>query len=91
MAALGVAPHIVEAVLNHRGGVISGVARIYNRHDFRAEKEQALTTWAAYLDQLGVVKVPAMSCGYVRDDVFPIPGRRLAGDRGVPDEAGTAR
>jgi integrase len=52
MAALGIAPHIVESVLNHRGGVISGVARIYNRHDFRAEKAHALTTWAAHLDRL---------------------------------------
>jgi integrase len=52
MAALGFAPHVVESVLNHRGGVISGVARIYNRHDFRAEKAHALATWAAHLDQL---------------------------------------
>jgi hypothetical protein len=38
--------------LNHRSGVISGVARIYNRHDFRAEKAHALTTWAAHLERI---------------------------------------
>jgi hypothetical protein len=35
-----------------RSGVISGVARIYNRHDFRAEKAHALAAWAAHLDRL---------------------------------------
>jgi integrase len=52
MSALGIAPHIIESILNHRSGVISGVARIYNRHDFRAEKAHALATWAAHLDRL---------------------------------------
>ena len=52
MAALGIAPHVVEGVLNHRGGVISSVARVYNRYDLRAEKAHALTTWADHLDRL---------------------------------------
>ena len=52
MAALGVAPHVIESILNHRSGVISGIARIYNRHDFRAEKAHALATWAAHLERL---------------------------------------
>jgi integrase len=52
MSALGIAPHVIESILNHRSGVISGVARIYNRHDFRAEKAQALATWAGHLDRL---------------------------------------
>ena len=32
MAEIGVAPHIIERALNHRSGVIRGVAAIYNRH-----------------------------------------------------------
>jgi integrase len=52
MAALGIAPHVIESILNHRDGVVSGIARIYNRHDFRAEKAHALATWAAHLDRL---------------------------------------
>ena len=52
MSALGIAPHVIESILNHRSGVISGVAQIYNRHDFRAEKAHALATWAAHLDRL---------------------------------------
>jgi integrase len=52
MAALGIAPHVIESILNHRSGVISGVARIYLRHDFRAEKLHALTVWAQHLHHL---------------------------------------
>jgi integrase len=32
MARLGIAPHVIEKVLNHRTGVISGVAAVYNRY-----------------------------------------------------------
>ena len=32
MARLGIAPHVVEKILNHSSGIISGVAAIYNRH-----------------------------------------------------------
>src|SRR5215207_2854650 len=31
-ARIGVAPHVIEKVLNHQSGVISGVAAVYNRH-----------------------------------------------------------
>jgi integrase len=52
MAGLGIAPHIVEAVLNHRSGTIRGVARIYNRFDYRIEKAAALTRWADHVERL---------------------------------------
>ena len=29
MAMLGIQPHIIEAVLNHKSGIVSGVAAIY--------------------------------------------------------------
>ena len=50
MAGLGVPVHVVEAVLNHKSGAISGVAAIYNRHDYMAEKRQALEAWANRVD-----------------------------------------
>jgi integrase len=31
MAEIGIAPHVVEAVLNHKSGTIKGVAAVYNR------------------------------------------------------------
>ncbi|MGF9760556.1 site-specific integrase [Microvirga sp. 0TCS3.31] len=46
MARMGIAPHVIEAILNHRGGIISGVAAIYNRHDYLEEKRDALERWS---------------------------------------------
>jgi integrase len=52
MARLGVPIHVIEAVLNHRSGVIRGVARIYNRYSYEVEKRQALETWGRYVMNL---------------------------------------
>jgi hypothetical protein len=52
MAALGVAPHVVEKVLNHVGGTISGVAGIYNRYRYADEKRNALRVWANKLCEI---------------------------------------
>jgi integrase len=46
MARLGVAPHVIEKVLNHVSGQISGVAAVYNRHSYQFEKRDALVCWA---------------------------------------------
>ena len=42
---LGVRFEVTEAVLNHVGGSRAGVAGIYQRHDWRAEKREALALW----------------------------------------------
>lgn len=52
MAALGIAPHVVDKILNHSSGKISGVARIYNRYEFVAERKAALEAWASHVDRL---------------------------------------
>jgi len=52
MARLRVAPHVIEAVLNHVSGQVSGIAAIYNRHTYEGEKREALETWAEYLEHL---------------------------------------
>ena len=52
MARLGVAPHIVEKILNHSSGVISGVAAVYNRHGYESEKRSALELWDTHLAEL---------------------------------------
>jgi integrase len=46
---MGIAPHIIEAALNHVSGHKSGVAGIYNRDTYEDEKKITLTRWA---DQL---------------------------------------
>ncbi|MBH1998522.1 MAG: site-specific integrase [Sphingomonadaceae bacterium] len=42
---LGVRFEVTEAVLNHVGSSRSGVAGIYQRHDWREEKREALRVW----------------------------------------------
>lgn len=52
MAELGIAPHIVEACLNHVSGARAGVAGIYNRAAYGPEKRAALERWAAHVQGL---------------------------------------
>ena len=52
LAALGVAPHITERLLNHVSGTISGVAAIYNRHAYLDEMRDAITKWERRLVEL---------------------------------------
>ena len=49
MAQLGIAPHVVEKVLNHTSGQISGVAAVYNRYGYDDEKRRALDAWAGHV------------------------------------------
>jgi hypothetical protein len=45
MARLGIAPHVADKILNHQAGTISGVAAVYQRHDFLIERREALEAW----------------------------------------------
>ena len=49
MADIGIQPHIIEAVLNHVSGHKGGIAGIYNRAAYSAEKAQALARWDEHL------------------------------------------
>jgi len=49
MAALGVAPHVADKILNHQSGTISGVAAVYQRHEFLTERKNALECWGAHV------------------------------------------
>lgn len=49
MANLGTLPHIIEAVLGHVSGHKAGVAGVYNRAAYEAEKRQALSLWADHV------------------------------------------
>jgi len=52
MGKIDVAPHVIEAILNHRSGIISGIAAIYNKYGYEREKSAALTRYGEYLDAL---------------------------------------
>ena len=40
---------MTEAVLNHISGSRGGIAGVYQRHDWAAEKRAALDAWAAHV------------------------------------------
>jgi integrase len=52
MAGIGVAPHIIEACLNHVSGARAGVAGTYNREEYAKEKAAALTKWAEHIERI---------------------------------------
>ena len=52
LADIGVLPHVVEAVLNHISGHKAGVAGVYNRASYAAEKRAALDLWAGHVFKL---------------------------------------
>jgi integrase len=67
MAELGIAPHVIELVVNHVSGVRAGVAGTYNRSELLPERRAALERWSQHV--LGLVQGrPA--------NVTPIAARR---------------
>ena len=52
MAEIGIAPHIVEAVVNHVSGHKGGVAGVYNRAKYSQEKRAALQRWADHVERI---------------------------------------
>jgi hypothetical protein len=52
MAELGVEPHIVETILNHRSGHKSGDAGTYNRALYERQVRTAVMLWADHLQSI---------------------------------------
>jgi len=52
MARLGIAPHVADKILNHQAGTISGVAAVYQRHEFLAERQEALKRWGTHVARI---------------------------------------
>jgi len=65
MARLGVAPHVADKILNHQAGTISGVAAVYQRHEFLLERKDALDRWGAHVAQI-VAELSGEPSGMVR-------------------------
>lgn len=68
MAMLGVPQPVTEALLNHKTGVVSGVAAIYNVYSYADEKREALETWNARIEEITKAKNDPQSvgCGVAR-------------------------
>jgi integrase len=52
MAEMGVAPHVIERIVNHVSGQISGIAAVYNRARYLEEMGQAIALWESKLTAL---------------------------------------
>jgi integrase len=49
LAGHGFAPHVADKLLNHVGGTISGVAAVYQKAEFIAERKAALEAWSKHI------------------------------------------
>jgi integrase len=58
MARLKIAPHVVDRILNHTSGTISGVAAVYNRFEYLEERRAAFEAWGRFVDGL-ITPAPA--------------------------------
>ncbi|WP_319826084.1 tyrosine-type recombinase/integrase [Thalassovita sp.] len=56
MAMLGVPQPVTEALLNHKTGVVSGVAAIYNVYSYADEKREALGKWNERIEKITAPK-----------------------------------
>ena len=69
MAALGIKLPVIEKVLNHKSGSFRGIVGVYQRHEYAAEKRDALQRWANHVE--GLVSGKAAD-----DKVVPMTARR---------------
>ena len=49
MASLKVPYNVADLILNHRSAALSGVAGVYNRHEYIEERREGLETWANHV------------------------------------------
>jgi integrase len=52
MARKSVPPHVADKILNHQSGTISGVAAVYQRHEFLTERRDALDRWGDHVAEI---------------------------------------
>lgn len=52
LADAGFPPHVCDRLLNHVSGAIRGVAAVYQRAEFLAERKAALEAWAGQIEVL---------------------------------------
>ena len=52
MARIGIAMPVTEKVLNHQSGSFAGIASVYQKYDYLAEKTDALARWGAHVERI---------------------------------------
>ena len=71
LADMGIAPHVADRLLNHITGSIQGVAAVYQRAEFLAERKHAIEAWANF--------VLACAGSQPSDNVVALNDRRAVG------------
>lgn len=49
---LGIEPAVVDKILNHSSGVVTGVAAVYQRHQYLDKRREAIEAWGSYVQML---------------------------------------
>jgi integrase len=52
LAEMGIAPHVIERLLNHITGTISGISAVYNRAKYVEEMRSAIEAWDARVQEI---------------------------------------
>jgi hypothetical protein len=52
MADIGIAPHVIEQILNHVSGHKAGIAGVYNKSSYEREVVTALAVWSDHVRSL---------------------------------------
>lgn len=82
MARLGVAPHVVERILNHTSGTFGGVAGVYNRFGYLPEMRAALDLWAQHVASISsagpLVELRVASGGSAQERVRTLHKKRIS-------------
>jgi integrase len=76
MAGAGFPPHVADRLLNHVGGSIQGVAAVYQRSEFLAERKAALTAWGAHVLRSGDGVTAAGNVTVLANTRTTLPSRR---------------
>lgn len=51
-AKIGTPPHVTEALLNHKTGTLTPIAKIYNRYRWEKEMREAMNTYDAHISRV---------------------------------------
>ena len=49
---LGIDPVVMDKILNHRSGVVTGVAAVYQRAAYLEQRKAAMGSWARFVSSL---------------------------------------
>ena len=80
MAELGIAPHVIELIVNHVSGFRSGVAGIYNKAELMPQRRAALEKWSLHISKISSEKIylgiPTIATTHSDGSRPPVPNDR---------------